>query len=143
MGAKGTIRVDALVVDDTAVDRRLMQFMLQHLNLRVELAANGLTACEKLQENTIPMVFMDLEMPIMNGLDASREIRTILPEDRQPCIIAVTSSEISLARCQAAGINALLKKPIRLAQVSQLLWNLKAPDSTVAINPRRPVREAL
>jgi len=68
-------------------------------------------------------VLMDVQMPEMNGLDCTREIRRRLPPERQPCIVAVTANALVGDRelCLAAGMNDYLTKPLKLDQLASAI----------------------
>ncbi len=101
-----------LVAEDNPVNRKLLSVMLAKLGCAVSFAVNGTEAVDKACSRHFDMVFMDVQMPEMGGVDATREIRRRLGQ-RIP-IIALTAHALSEDRevCLAAGMNDYLVKPI-------------------------------
>lgn len=112
-----------LVVDDDELSRRLMRVILTQEGHRVEVAANGLEALEAVKQNKFDMVFMDLHMPEMDGMESSRQIRAWEQGDSHTFIVALTASylpEIGQALFDA-GMDNYISKPFEVAQVQRLL----------------------
>ncbi len=112
-----------LVVDDDALGRRLMHLILTKEGHRVDVAANGLEALEAVKQNQFDIVFMDLNMPDMGGIEASRQIRAWEKGDSHTFIVALTASylpEIGEALFDA-GMDNYISKPLEVAQVQRLL----------------------
>jgi signal transduction histidine kinase/CheY-like chemotaxis protein len=103
-----------LVVDDSDINRIIVQYMLEGFGLTVATAENGQQALDQIQLQHFAMILMDCEMPIMDGYQASRTIRSIQsPEARTP-IVALTANayEENRKKCEAAGMDDFLSKPI-------------------------------
>jgi signal transduction histidine kinase/CheY-like chemotaxis protein len=102
-----------LVVDDLAVNRRLLEIMLARMNLRAEMAASGAECLARLRDETFDVLIMDVEMPGMDGMETSRRVRA-LGLDPEPYIIALTAhaSPDIRSQCLAAGMNDHLAKPL-------------------------------
>jgi CheY-like chemotaxis protein len=96
---------------------------LERLGCRVELADNGLRAVESCAQSTIDLVLMDVQMPIMDGLTAAREIRRAEVPGRRVPIVALTASAMTdeLDRCLAAGMDGLLTKPLQQRRLREVL----------------------
>ena len=112
-----------LVVDDDELGRRLMRVILTHEGHQVEVAANGRDALEAVKNNKFDIVFMDLNMPEMDGIEASRQIRAWEKGDSHTFIVALTASylpEIGEALFDA-GMDNYISKPLDVAQVHRLL----------------------
>jgi len=103
-----------LVVDDIAVNRTLARVMLEQAGHQVALASDGEEALAAVQANTYDAVLMDVQMPVMDGLEAARRIRQLPGEARRVPIIALTASAMTdqVEACRAAGMDAHLAKPI-------------------------------
>ncbi len=109
----GFLRV--LVVEDNPVNQRVARALLERVNIRPDVAAHGGEALDALARQPYDVVIMDIQMPVMNGLDATREIRRRLPTDRQPVVIAMTASAMARDRetCLGAGMDDYIAKPVR------------------------------
>lgn len=108
-----------LLVDDNRVNQQLGIAMLKRLQLDFEVAENGLIALQKLADSNFSLVLMDMEMPEMDGLAATREIRRLeaqATDHRHLPIIAMTANALVEDReqCFAAGMDGYISKPISL-----------------------------
>jgi CheY-like chemotaxis protein len=112
-----------LVADDDELGRRLMRVILTHEGHHVDVAANGLEALESVKQNKFDIVFMDLHMPDMDGMEASRQIRAWENGDSHTFIVALTASylpEIGQALFDS-GMDNYISKPLEVAQIQRLL----------------------
>jgi len=103
-----------LVVDDNDINRIIVQYMLEGFGLTVATAENGQQALEQIQQQHFELILMDCEMPIMDGYQASRTIRSMpSPKARTP-IVALTAnaSEENRKKCEEAGMDDFLSKPV-------------------------------
>jgi signal transduction histidine kinase len=120
-----------LLVEDHPVNRTLALALLQRLGQRVEVAENGRQAVDLVQTQAYDVVLMDVQMPVLDGIAATREIRNLaLPE--QPHIIALTANAYARDRelCIDAGMNDFLSKPFRLQELRDKLQQVaqRRPD---------------
>ncbi len=108
--------LEILLVEDNFVNRTVALSLLDRLGYRATAAASGGAALQMLIQRQFQLVLMDVQMPGMNGLDCTREIRRRLPADRLPCIIALTANALMGDRglCLEAGMNDYLTKPLKL-----------------------------
>jgi CheY-like chemotaxis protein len=121
--AESNLSLKILVTDDDELSRRLMRVILTHEGHRVEVAANGLEALEAVKNNKFDIVFMDLSMPEMDGMEASRQIRAWENEGSHTFIVALTASylpEIGQALFDS-GIDNYVSKPFEVGQIQRLL----------------------
>src|SRR5208337_4040801 len=105
-----------LLVEDNAVNQKLAVRLLEKMGHQVALANNGAEACEALCAATYDLVLMDLQMPVMGGLEATRKIREREQHSRQHVpILAMTAHAAAQdeKRCLEAGMDGYLTKPIR------------------------------
>ena len=114
---------DILVTDDSAVDQRILLLMLDKLGCRADTAVNGIEALHALEQRPYDVILMDIEMPEMGGLEASRAIRHSWPAEDQPCIIAVTALAINDPRERfiEAGMDEYLRKPVNFNDLKNAL----------------------
>ena len=93
--------------------------VLGRLGYRADLAGNGIEALDALQRQDYDVVLMDVQMPDMDGLEATRKIREQWQNEQKPWIVAMTANAMQGDRemCLAAGMNDYVTKPIRLEQV--------------------------
>jgi len=105
-----------LLAEDNVVNQKLALRLLGQMGYRADLAANGLEALEAVARQTYDVVLMDVQMPEMDGLEASREIIRRWPPERRPRIIAMTANALQEDRdlCAAAGMDDYVAKPIRV-----------------------------
>ena len=99
---------------------------LERLGYRADAVGNGLEAITTLESRHYHLVLMDLQMPEMDGLEASRQIRQRLPLDRQPKIVALTANAMQgdRERCLAAGMDDYVSKPVKLHEIEAAIRRL-------------------
>jgi len=104
-----------LVVDDADVNRTIARVMLEHLGLTVVEAHNGAEALARLDDGRFDLVLMDVMMPVMDGLQATRRFRTAEADQARLPIVAMTANAMLGDReeCLAAGMDDYLPKPVR------------------------------
>ena len=122
-------RGKVLVAEDNAVNRKVALGLLQRLNYDADVVNDGLAALEAVLARSYDMVLMDANMPVMDGLASTREIRKALGSRKLP-IIALTASALASDRdsCFDAGMDDYLSKPVQLAELQRVLerWRLAA-----------------
>ncbi|HXX63154.1 MAG TPA: response regulator [Bacteroidota bacterium] len=112
-----------LIVEDNSVNQMLMLRILQKMGYSGDTEANGLEALEALKRQRYDIVFMDIEMPEMNGIQATRAIVSGWPIQDRPRIIGTTAyaQEGDERECLEAGMDAYLSKPIRIEELQNAL----------------------
>ena len=114
-----------LLAEDKVVNQKVALRMLQRLGYRADVASNGCEVVEAVQRQPYDVVLMDMQMPEMDGLEATRRVRDDFPAERQPYIIALTANamEGDRDRCLEAGMDDYLSKPVKLDALSKALVN--------------------
>jgi CheY-like chemotaxis protein len=112
-----------LVVDDDELSRRMMRVLLSREGHQVELASNGLEAFNAIKANRYDIVFMDLQMPIMDGVEASRKIREWENGGQRTFLVALTASYLPEQGQELfeAGIDNYISKPFELDHIQRML----------------------
>ncbi len=115
--------VRVLVAEDNPVNQTVIEAMLARLGATPTMVSNGALAIESLQAGKFDMVLMDCQMPVMNGYDATAQIRASESPGRRMPIIALTANALAedRERCIAAGMDDYLAKPLSLASLSEML----------------------
>ncbi len=123
-----------LLAEDNAVNQKLALRLLEQMGYRADIASNGLEAIESVERQTYDVILMDVQMPEMDGLDATRAIRK-LNKLVQPAIIAMTANAMQGDRemCLAAGMDDYISKPIRVLELVGALekFNQSAPSTSL------------
>ena len=117
----GQLRV--LVAEDNKVNQKLILMLLKKLGVDADLASDGAEAIAAAEGNRYDLVLMDVEMPKVDGLAATREIRSRLPLDRQPVVFGLTAHVTAEYRdiCLGAGMDGYLTKPIEQDKLRDLI----------------------
>ena len=105
-----------LLAEDNLVNQKLALRLLEQMGYRADLASNGAEAVDSVARQSYDVVLMDVQMPEMDGLEASRRITKGTPPDQRPWIIAMTANAMQGDRemCLAAGMDDYIAKPIRV-----------------------------
>ncbi len=121
-----TMRI--LLVDDSPINHKVALRMLDRLGCRADVASDGAEALAAVRRVAYDVILMDVQMPVMDGLEATRRIRTIEPEGGQPRIIAMTAAAMSgdEARCRAAGMDDYITKPVQISALRAALLRVPA-----------------
>jgi signal transduction histidine kinase/ActR/RegA family two-component response regulator len=116
-------RMRMMVVDDNAVNRKLLSMTLERLGIRAALATNGAEALDNLSRSSYDVILMDVQMPVMDGLETTRRIRRNYPPNSQPRIVAMTAGAFpeDRAHCLEAGMDDYLSKPVNIEELVQTL----------------------
>lgn len=119
--------VRILVVEDNVVNQRLAMKLLEKLGCRVDVAANGVEAVNRLKKFSYDLILMDCQMPEMDGYEATAEIRRREGASRHTPIIAMTAHAMSGDRekCLSAGMDAYMAKPIKREMVLEMIMKWK------------------
>jgi PAS domain S-box-containing protein len=112
-----------LLAEDNAVNQRVALLILEKLGYRADVAANGLEALAALERQRYDVVLMDVQMPELDGLEASRQICQRWPDGDRPRIVAMTANAMEEDReaCRQAGMDDYVAKPIRQEALAEAL----------------------
>ncbi|MDF1665661.1 MAG: response regulator [Planctomycetota bacterium] len=104
-----------LVAEDNPTNQMVTLKILERLQYRADVVANGLEVLEALERQIYDLVLMDIQMPVMDGLESARRVRELVPENEQPWIVAMTANVIGEVREKylESGMNDYLGKPAR------------------------------
>jgi PAS domain S-box-containing protein len=116
-----------LLAEDNLVNQKLAVRLLERMGYRPDVAANGLEALQALERQVYDVVLMDMQMPELDGLEATRRIRQQFPPAYQPHIIAMTANAMQGDRevCLAAGMDDYVSKPISVKDLIAALERVK------------------
>lgn len=129
-----------LVAEDNAVNQRLALLILQKMGYRADAVADGMEVLQALERQAYDIIFMDVQMPILDGLETTKRIHQNWQQlERRPRIIAMTANAMpdDHKQCLLAGMDDYLSKPIRLEQVQTMLekWGgARTPHTSVQQN---------
>ena len=112
-----------LLADDNPINQKVGLSVLQKLGYRAEVANNGLEVIQALEQKPFDIIFMDVQMPEMDGLEATRQICQRWAGDKRPRIIAMTGNALlgDREKCLAAGMDDYISKPVRIAELQAAL----------------------
>lgn len=112
-----------LLAEDNVVNQKVALGILKRLGYNADVVANGLEVLEALNRQRYDVILMDIQMPEMGGVAATKRIRTEFPAYQQPSIIALTANAMQQHRIEylAAGLDDYVSKPIRIAELSRAL----------------------
>ena len=134
-----------LLVEDNFVNQKVAVRFLERLGCSVEVANNGAEGVAAFQQRRFDIVLMDLQMPVMDGMTATRKIRELETAGHVP-IIALTANAMSgdRERCEAAGMDGYLTKPIEVDRLRSILmkFGLANPEAASAPLPDRQAAPA-
>jgi CheY-like chemotaxis protein/anti-sigma regulatory factor (Ser/Thr protein kinase) len=120
LGKRHPLRI--LLAEDNAVNQKLALRILEQMGYRADVASNGIEAVQSIERQVYDVILMDVQMPDMDGLDATRAIRK-LANATQPHIIAMTANALEGDRemCLAAGMDDYISKPVRVNELVEAL----------------------
>jgi PAS domain S-box-containing protein len=134
-GLADRLPLKILVVEDNSVNQLLMLRVLQKMGYVANTAGNGLEALDALKRQHYDIVFMDVEMPEMNGIEATKKIVSTWMKPERPFIIGTTAYalESDARECLEAGMDAYLSKPIKIEELQRILqdWGERRPSGKV------------
>jgi CheY-like chemotaxis protein len=120
-----------LVAEDNPVNQKVAVRLLERMGYRADVASNGLETLEAVRRQPYDLILMDVEMPEMDGLEATRCIVSDVPRGRRPRIVAVTANAFKedRQRCLDAGMDDYLAKPLNAGHLRDALLR-SGPDTS-------------
>ena len=128
--------LNILVVEDNAVNQKVAQKILEKLGHRVTLAGNGKEAIEIWQAQKFDVILMDVQMPVMDGLEATKEIRRLEAGKTHIPIYALTAHvmESEITKCKQAGMDDHISKPLNFNELEEKLIQVKCNNKEISVN---------
>ncbi len=112
-----------LLAEDNTINQRLFEITLERLGYSIEIASNGFEVLNLLRKRAFDVVLMDMHMPEMDGIDATKHILEEWPASERPYIVALTAAVMKedRERCYEAGMQSFLSKPMQIDELIQVL----------------------
>jgi CheY-like chemotaxis protein/HPt (histidine-containing phosphotransfer) domain-containing protein len=112
-----------LLADDNPINQKVGLSVLLKLGYRADLASNGVEVVKALEQKPYDVLFLDVQMPEMDGLECTRQICQRWTRDRRPVVIAMTGNALmgDREKCLAAGMDDYISKPVRIAELQSAL----------------------
>ncbi len=124
--------LSVLVVDDVAANRLLLKILLEKLGHTVDTAENGHEALHMFRQSSYDVVFMDINMPILDGRETARRIRKLCDDINTCIIIGITAGEVAeeIGPCREAGMDDCMGKPVSFRELETLIDGLAPGGGT-------------
>ena len=136
-----------LVAEDNPTSQKLLVLILQHMGYAPDVAGNGLEVLEALDRQRYDLLFMDIQMPEMDGLETTGRIVALRPPEERPVIIGTTAYALGgeSAKCLSAGMDDYISKPIKIGEIQDVLtrWGQRRAESTQVQERSVPVSAVL
>jgi CheY-like chemotaxis protein len=131
------LAVRVLVAEDNPVNQRVAVLMLGKLGIRPDLAASGREAVAMFEKTPYDLIFMDCQMPELDGYAASREIRSLEPSGRRVTIVAMTAEAMEGSRelCIDAGMDDYIAKPVKRDEIFEAIRKWRGQRGTADESP--------
>ncbi len=130
-----------LLADDNPINQKVGLSVLRKLGYRADLAKNGVEVLKLLDQTSYDLIFLDVQMPEMDGLETAQRICSRYPISSRPRIVAMTGNALvgDREKCLAAGMDDYISKPVRFGEIQTALEKWGPPRAT-AHEPSQPVR---
>jgi CheY-like chemotaxis protein/HPt (histidine-containing phosphotransfer) domain-containing protein len=139
-----------LLADDNPINQKVGLSVLHKLGYHADVATNGVEVIKALDQRAYDLLFLDVQMPEMDGLEAARQICQKWSADKRPCIIAMTGNALvgDRERCLQAGMDDYISKPVRVEELQSAIerWGpmkTRKPDTAFITRSRAPQAEGL
>lgn len=120
---KEQLPLECLVAEDSPINQKIIERVTEKLGIKITIVKNGQEALDLFRERIFPLILMDIQMPVLDGIETTRLIREEFPVDQQPRIIALTASDLDkYASIYAeAGMDACMSKPVSLVKLKGII----------------------
>ena len=139
-----------LLADDNPINQKVGLSVLHKLGYRADLANNGLEVLKALEQKAYDILFLDVQMPEMDGLEAARQICQRWPAEKRPRIIAMTGNALmgDREKCLQAGMDDYISKPVRIGELQSALerWGrmkTRKADTAFLCSASKPARPTI
>ncbi len=124
--ASETQHLHILVAEDNTINQRLITLMLTKMGHSVDIVENGALAVDAVGKSRYDIAFIDMQMPVMGGLEAAAEICRRYPRNSRPPLVALTANTLvgDREKCLAAGMDSYLAKPLRTASLNETILEM-------------------
>ena len=121
LAARMPLRI--LIAEDNQINQQVARRILQQFGYQSDVVSNGQEAVNVVSKHRYDLLFMDVQMPVMDGLEATRQVRSILTPDQRPYIAAMTANALKEDRalCLNAGMDDYISKPIRPGDIRDVI----------------------
>lgn len=127
-----------LVAEDHPANQKVIKQMLKRIGYEMDLAENGLEVLSMVKEKQYDLIFMDVQMPEMDGIEATRELKKAFKSNPENCpiIIALTANamKVDMETSMKAGMDDYLMKPVKKRDIQQVITNYFSPSGTASSN---------
>ncbi|MBE2290049.1 MAG: response regulator [Chitinophagaceae bacterium] len=113
-----------LLAEDNSLNQKIANFMLAKNGVEVVTVGNGIEVINELEKNEYDLVLMDVQMPEMDGLEATEHIRKVMKNNIPIVALSASNFEDELKKCLAFGMNAYIVKPIDIVKLSDIIDTL-------------------
>ncbi|MEO8086478.1 MAG: response regulator [Bacteroidota bacterium] len=137
--------IKILVAEDNSVNQLLVKNLFDGMGYKPDIVENGLLVIEKLRAQSYDLIFMDVQMPEMNGLDTTRFIKNKMNLEKVPVIIAMTAFALEgdKEKCLEAGMNDYISKPFMIEEIVSKIrkWSTKSNEVVDEVKEVKPTEE--
>jgi signal transduction histidine kinase/CheY-like chemotaxis protein len=121
LAARMPLRI--LIAEDNLINQQVARRLLLRFGYQTDVVSNGQEALNVVSKERYDLLFMDVQMPVMDGLEATRQIRSILTPEQRPYIVAMTANALKEDRalCLNAGMDDYMSKPVRAAEIPDVI----------------------
>jgi CheY-like chemotaxis protein/HPt (histidine-containing phosphotransfer) domain-containing protein len=127
-----------LLADDNPINQKVGLSVLRKLGYRADIANNGVEVLKALEQCRYDIIFLDVQMPEMDGLEAAQQICSRYSASNRPRIVAMTGNALLGDReiCLNAGMDDYISKPVQIRDIQAALEKWGSPSNTITINPK-------